>query len=587
MRKTRSQSNTTSSQKLSAGQKRKKNSSSNNTDSKGSDTNVNKRGRNASSLKKDTGASKKTKKPAKCSPSSANPPMGNSNKKKGKVSHPVDKDIPSYYSSHPITSFHVVQSEESGLWYDAVLNQCNIMFGNNNNKYYRIQMLKKSDQEAFYVWLKWGRVGEPSTGRKLLGPYSSEEAARPTFAQKYKSKTGNNFDTKVFEPKKGKYIPVEIDNDIEVSSEFGSQTESNKPVADSEYMPSKLDGKTKDLIGVLFSKDMRDQALNSFNLDLKRLPLGVPSKKQIQFGVSILNKIEDKIQGSHCIQDSFSSLSSQFYTAIPHSFGRSRPPVIQSQTALQERYDMCNILIDMFSTNETMRKIRQKKDDARKKQIPNPIDLHYDSLNADLSVLGQDSSEFNVVKAYFDKTKGYYSNANLLDVWRVDRNGENERFRHFDQLEDRRLLWHGTNIAVVAPILTSGLRIMPHSGGRVGAGIYLASMNEKSAGYTSGYGSKYACMFLAEAALGTMHQVTSDGPHASGLRKAPKGFDSVHAVGRTTPKKWIEVDIDGKKVKVGHDTETKASTSTSFSHDEFLVYEEAQVRIRYVLTVKF
>lgn len=60
---------------------------------------------------------------------------------------------------------------------------------------------------------------------------------------------------------------------------------------------------------------------------------------------------------------------------------------------------------------------------------------------------------------------------------------QGERFGENDDLENRRLLWHGTNIAVVAAILKSGLRIMPHSGGRVGRGIYFASENSKSAGY--------------------------------------------------------------------------------------------------------
>ena len=52
-----------------------------------------------------------------------------------------------------------------------------------------------------------------------------------------------------------------------------------------------------------------------------------------------------------------------------------------------------------------------------------------------------------------------------------------------DELDNRKLLWHGTNVAVVAAILKGGLRIMPHSGGRVGKGIYFASENGKSAGY--------------------------------------------------------------------------------------------------------
>lgn len=58
-----------------------------------------------------------------------------------------------------------------------------------------------------------------------------------------------------------------------------------------------------------------------------------------------------------------------------------------------------------------------------------------------------------------------------------------DRFQAHSQLGNRKLLWHGTNVAVVAAILTSGLRIMPHSGGRVGKGIYFASENSKSAGY--------------------------------------------------------------------------------------------------------
>ena len=44
------------------------------------------------------------------------------------------------------------------------------------------------------------------------------------------------------------------------------------------------------------------------------------------------------------------------------------------------------------------------------------------------------------------------------------------------QVGNRKLLWHGTNVAVVAAILKSGLRIMPHSGGRVGKGIYLGTV---------------------------------------------------------------------------------------------------------------
>ena len=60
---------------------------------------------------------------------------------------------------------------------------------------------------------------------------------------------------------------------------------------------------------------------------------------------------------------------------------------------------------------------------------------------------------------------------------------QDARFAAHDAITNRKLLWHGTNVAVVAAIMKSGLRIMPHSGGRVGKGIYFASENSKSAGY--------------------------------------------------------------------------------------------------------
>ncbi len=60
---------------------------------------------------------------------------------------------------------------------------------------------------------------------------------------------------------------------------------------------------------------------------------------------------------------------------------------------------------------------------------------------------------------------------------------QSDRFKSHDAISNRRLLWHGTNVAAVVAILKSGLRIMPHSGGLMGKGIYFASECSKSAGY--------------------------------------------------------------------------------------------------------
>ena len=95
------------------------------------------------------------------------------------------------------------------------------------------------------------------------------------------------------------------------------------------------------------------------------------------------------------------------------------------------------------------------------------------------------------------------------------------------------------------------------------------------------------CFSAREHLVNAICLVTSDGSHASSLKKAPKGFDSVHAVGRFTPKSWSEMKIDGKSVEVPNNKKGHSSgVSSSFYDDEFLVYDEAQLRLRYVVTVE-
>jgi len=393
------------------------------------------------------------------------------------------------------------------------------------------------------------------------------------FSKKYREKTANKWGEKNFVAKTKKYTRIQIDHDVAVKQLFKNSGIKTEAI---QYLPSKLHPKTKELMEVLFSSDTRDDALAAFDLDLKRLPLGVPSQQQIQAGVLILADIEKKLNGG-LISDSYDELSSRFYSAIPHSFHRGqRPPVINNQVSLQHRFDMCNVLLDMFTQNETVREVEEKQS---VKHVPYPADSHYETLHAKLDYIDHGMAEWKTIQNYFDATK---RSGVLIDAWRVNRDGEGQRFSKFDGLENRRLLWHGTNIAVVAPILTSGLRIMPHSGGRVGAGIYLASMQEKSAQYTRG-SNKFACMFLCEGALGKAHVIEDDD---WSIKKPPPGYDSVLAIGRISPKTWKDIQVEEKNVSVPQSGPVDQSENSSFHHDEFLVYDEGQVRIRYVLTVK-
>jgi poly [ADP-ribose] polymerase 2/3/4 len=127
---------------------------------------------------------------------------------------------------------------------------------------------------------------------------------------------------------------------------------------------------------------------------------------------------------------------------------------------------------------------------------------------------------------------------------------------------------------------------MPHSGGRVGKGIYLASENGKSVYYV-GWSGTTGVMFLAEAALGREHIITRDN---SSLKAAPKGYDCVVARGHTEPDPSHDVEwkFDGKKVIIpqGKPVRQTKYGKSSFSQSEYLVYRESQVRLRYVLRLQ-
>jgi len=318
-------------------------------------------------------------------------------------------------------------------------------------------------------------------------------------------------------------------------------------------------------------------------LDVKKLPLGKLSKTQITKGFTVLEQIEDAIKKNN--RHTLSELASQFYTVIPHSFGRRVPPIIGDAETLRQKLDMLAVLSDI----EIAQTLTKKKGSDSKKEvkIENPLDNNYNLLNCDINPLEKKSEEYKAILNYLRATEGSYRKLKLVDVFEISRHKEEKRFAAHDHITNRKLLWHGTNVAVVVAILSSGLRIMPHSGGRVGKGIYFASENSKSAGYV-GCAGNTGIMFLSEVALGKEHHITSDD---SSLEAPPPGYDSIIAKGHTEPdpKKDTIIKIEGKDVVVpqGNPVTVKKFSGSSFSQSEYLIYKESQNRIRYLLRLEF
>ena len=213
-------------------------------------------------------------------------------------------------------------------------------------------------------------------------------------------------------------------------------------------------------------------------------------------------------------------------------------------------------------------------------------------------------------------SKRHGSKVKIVEIFSMDRDGEIAAFEAHSAKGNRTLLWHGTNIAVAAAICSSGMRIMPNSGGRVGQGIYLvsaatvapaifqrrsltrnrccrqANQSVKSGHYVQPAQDGTGIMFLAEAAMGSVNYITQDDSRLK-LSRLPPGTDSVVALGRIDPDPAgdVAVEMDGNPVTIpagaiASSTVPGAAKST-FTQSEHLIYREDQLRLRYLVRMQW
>ncbi|KAK4273226.1 hypothetical protein QN277_021668 [Acacia crassicarpa] len=486
----------------------------------------------------------------------------------------LDQWLPDYVK----TQYHVLQMD--GEIYDAMLNQTNV--GDNNNKFYVIQVLESDDGGKFLVYNRWGRVGVKGQD-KIHGPYTSRENAIQEFENKFYAKTKNHWsDRRSFVCHPKSYAWLEMDysgNDRESTA-----TEKHACALEVKPLESKLESRVAKFISLICNVSMMNQQMMEIGYNANKLPLGKLSKSTILKGYDVLKRIADVINISD--RKTLEQLSGEFYTVIPHDFGfkKMREFVIDTPQKLKRKLEMVEALGEIEVATKLLNIDAGMQGD--------PLYAHYQRLHCELVPVEIDSEEFSMIAKYMRNTHAEtHSNyaVDIVQIFRVSREGEAERYRKFSCTKNRMLLWHGSRLTNWTGILSQGLRIAPPeapvTGYMFGKGVYFADMFSKSANYC--YASRTAkdgVLLLCEVALGEMAELLTAKYDADNL---PEGKLSTKGVGGTAPDmSEAQALEDGLIVPLGKPKKRKGLKG-DLLYNEYIVYNVEQVRMRYVVHVNF
>nr|XP_010325650.1 poly [ADP-ribose] polymerase 2 isoform X1 [Solanum lycopersicum] len=483
------------------------------------------------------------------------------------------------YLSDEIKALYHVLHQGNDI-YEATLNQTNVE--NNDNEFYIIQVLENDCGGNFLLYTRWGRVGEKGE-TKISGPYTYAGDATSEFERKFYEKTKNCWSNRkdfFCQPKQYAWLEMDYDENGEYSSIQGQSI----LVPRSRPRETKLEAPIAKFISLICDINMMRQQMMEIGYNANKLPLGKLSKKTILKGYDVLKNIADVIgQFNRTLLE---DLSSQFYTVIPHDFGFQKMCefVIDTLPKLKRKIEMVKALAEI----EVTTKLSEDNTDIQE----DPLFYQYEQLGCKLVPVEVGSQEYLMIENYMKNThakihSGYA--VDIVQVFRASRNGENERFQKFSDTSNRMLLWHGSRLTNWAGILSQGLRIAPpeapSTGYMFGKGVYFADMFSESAIYCyASSAAKNGVLLLCEVALGDMNELLSANSDAD---KLPLGKLSTKAVGAMAPDfKEAQILEDGVIVPLGNPKE-RPKHEGNLLHNEYIVYNVEQLRMRYVIQVEF
>lgn len=420
----------------------------------------------------------------------------------------------------------------------------------NRNKYYAVEL--HSAKNKFRVYTHYGRTDDldtnPNAGARESRYCSSLMEAQSIYDKIYKEKTSAKKGYKELALASSK-----IGSRKSVGQSSGTIDEKTlKKLADQDTAPVSVPKITlhkdiQDIVSYLYS-EATNALISTVNATITangiETPLGVLTLGQIDKGQEVLDQIAASLSKKKKDSDKLTELSGDFYTVIPHRFGRSKEQallaVIDSPTKINEKQDTLQLMRDMLNVN------------GKSNVLVNPeIEQKYKALNCEIETVAQ--SEVKELKSLF---KGY----KIKNVYKIKRPDEHAHFT--ENIGNKRMLLHGSAAKNWVGILSRGL-LLPKivvtlgvhrtDAGWLGNGIYFGDEADTSYFYAGPGRRGTRFIAMATVALGKMKDYKKI---TYGLTAPPDGYDSCHGV-----------------------------KGTEFSDDEYVVYKHEQQRLEYLVEV--
>ncbi len=161
---------------------------------------------------------------------------------------------------------------------------------------------------------------------------------------------------------------------------------------------------------IMFDIESMKKAMLEYEIDLKKMPLGKLSKKQIESAYKVLTELQQLMESGGS-ETKFLDASNRFYTLIPHDFGMQKPPLLNDKDMIKNKVEMLDNLLDI----EVAYSLLKGGEDAGE----DPIDCHYKKLKTEIKPMDKKCEEYQRLLDYVKNTHASTHNTYDLDVLEV------------------------------------------------------------------------------------------------------------------------------------------------------------------------